>query len=70
MEQNDWKQILKEQQHQLSQILSDCQNSSDELALLVSKMSPLLEELSHHTNVLTEELGNSSANDTKPPDEM
>ena len=70
MDLDTWKQVFEEQQRQLELILSDCQGESNGLALLASKMSPLLEALHEDANAITQKSQNLSANDTKPEGEM
>jgi hypothetical protein len=66
----NWKQIMEEQQQQLLDILSDCQNGSDELVLLASKMTPILEELQKDVETVADNLRRESTNGTKQPDKM
>ena len=68
MDLSSWKQLIEEQQRQLSEVLSDCQNGSDELLLLASKMSPIVEELHEHLDAIMDGHNPTSANDTKETD--
>ncbi len=70
MDIDNWKQIMEEQQQQLLDILSDCQNGSDELVLLASKMTPILEELQKDVETVADNFRRESTNGTKQPDKM
>lgn len=62
MDINNWNSLFEENQRRLSDILDDCQNGPDELALLASKMSPLLDEI----NLLREQIADPSADSPAP----
>lgn len=46
MDINDWIKILEDSKGELGHILNECKDGPAELALLASKMEPLLEEFS------------------------
>ena len=71
MDVHDLMKILKENEEQLNQILSDCKSGPSELVLLASKMDPLLTSFASseaellsslsENNVSTEQLDNTEA---------